>query len=420
LLFSNKVNRSIHMLPVADAFALTQQHLLTLPTETVSIDEANGRVLREAVLADRDFPPFDRVAMDGIAIRFADYQDGPREVGTRTFQIVGTQFAGQPQQALSEENTCLEVMTGSMLPQGADTVVRYEDVTIANGQATITIEDVTKGQHLHFRATDRRAGDTLLSVGTRLSPAELAVAASVGQAALTVTAQPRVALVSTGDELVDVIDTPLPYQIRRSNTYMLRAALASLGIHATLHHIVDNEATMTERLAALLADNDVLILSGGVSAGKADFVPSVLARLGVQQQFHQIKQRPGKPLWFGTTTNKTVAVKAVFGLPGNPVSTVLCAYRYVLPYLKACVGIPTPPARYAQLAKSVTFQPPVTYFVPVRLESASDGRLLAHPLPGSGSADFANLLDADAFMELPASQSSFESGSAFPIWSTRG
>ncbi|GAB3756057.1 molybdopterin molybdotransferase MoeA [Spirosoma pomorum] len=408
------------MLPVADAFALTQQHLLTLPTETVSIDEANGRVLREAVLADRDFPPFDRVAMDGIAIRYADYQDGLREVGPRKdgqriFQIAGTQFAGQPQQTLSDENTCLEVMTGSMLPQGADTIIRYEDVTIADGQATIKIEDVTKGQHLHFRATDRRAGDTLLPVGTRLSPAELAVAASVGQATLTVTTQPRVALISTGDELVDVTDKPLPYQIRRSNTYMLRAALASLGIQATLHHIVDNETTMTDRLAALLADNDVLILSGGVSAGKADFVPSVLAQLGVQQQFHQIKQRPGKPLWFGTTADKTV-----FGLPGNPVSTVLCAYRYVLPYLKACLGIPTLPVRYAQLAQSVTFQPPVTYFVPVRLESASDGRLLAHPLPGSGSADFANLLDADAFMELPASQSTFESGSAFPIWSTRG
>ncbi|QKZ13326.1 molybdopterin molybdotransferase MoeA [Spirosoma sp. KUDC1026] len=408
------------MLPVADAFALTQQHLLTLPAETVSIDEADGRVLREAVLADRDFPPFDRVAMDGIAIRYADYQNGQR-----TFRVSGTQFAGQPQQTLSDENTCLEVMTGSMLPQGADTIIRYEDVTIADGQATITIEDVTKGQHLHFRATDRRAGDTLLPVGTRLGPAELAVAASVGQATLTVTTQPRVALISTGDELVDVADTPLPYQIRRSNTYMLRAALASLGIHATLHHIVDNETTMTDRLAALLADNDVLVLSGGVSAGKADFVPSVLARLGVQQQFHQIKQRPGKPLLFGTTADKTVAVKAVaakavFGLPGNPVSTVLCAYRYVLPYLKACLGIPTPPVRYAQLAQSVTFQPPVTYFVPVWLESASDGRLLAHPLPGSGSADFANLLDADAFMELPASQSSFEQGTAFPIWSTRG
>ena len=418
------------MLSVADAFTLTQQHLLALPTETVSIDEANGRVLREAVLADRDFPPFDRVAMDGIGIRFADYQDGPRRdgprtVGTRTFQITGTQFAGQPQQMLSGENACLEVMTGSMLPQGADTVIRYEDVTIADGQATINIEDVEQGQHLHFRATDRRAGDELLPAGIRLGPAELAVAASVGQANLVVTVMPRVALISTGDELVDVTDTPLPYQIRRSNTYMLRAALASLGIRATLHHIVDDEATMADKLGKLLDTNDVLILSGGVSAGKADFVPGVLARLGVQQQFHQLKQRPGKPLWFGTMANKvvadkTVAGKAVFGLPGNPVSTVLCAYRYVLPYLKGCLGLPTGPTLYAQLAKDITFQPPVTYFLPVRLTSEPDGRTLAHPLPGSGSADFANLLHADAFMELPANQSTFNAGEAFPLWSTRG
>jgi molybdopterin molybdotransferase len=408
------------MVSVTDALTLTQQHLLTLPTETVSIDEANGRVLREAVLADRNFPPFDRVAMDGICIRFADYQDGPRKdgprtVGTRTFQITGAQFAGKPQQTLSGENACLEVMTGSMLPQGADTVIRYEDVTIADGRATITIEGVEKGQHLHFRATDRRSGDILLPIGTRLGPAELAVAASVGQAKLVVTVMPRVALISTGDELVDVTDAPLPYQIRRSNTYMLRANLASLGINATLHHIVDDEATMVDNLRKLLDMNDVLILSGGVSAGKADFVPGVLVKLGVQQQFHQIKQRPGKPLWFGTTSDK-----AVFGLPGNPVSTVLCAYRYVLPYLKGCLGLPTTSNLYAQLAQDITFQPPVTYFLPVRLTSEPDGRTLAHPLPGSGSADFANLLDADAFMELPPNQSTFNAGQAFPLWSTRG
>ncbi|MBD2755495.1 molybdopterin molybdotransferase MoeA [Spirosoma validum] len=396
------------MLSVFEAFALTQQHRLTLPTEIVSLADADGRVLRNAVYADRDFPPFDRVAMDGIAIRFADYQAGQRE-----FRIVGTQFAGQPQQTLSEANTCLEVMTGAMLPVGVDTVIRYEDVNISAGQATITIGDIEKGQHLHPRATDRRAGDELLPVGTRLGPSELAVAASVGQTQLTVTTLPHVALISTGDELVDVGDAPLPYQIRRSNTYMLRAALKSLGIQATLHHIVDNEAILKDRLATLLSENDVLILSGGVSAGKADFVPDVLAQLGVQKHFHKIEQRPGKPLWFGTATNKTV-----FGLPGNPVSTVLCAYRYVLPYLRASLGLTSLPTRYAQLAEDATFKPTVTYFLPVRLTSEPDGRILAHPLPGSGSADFANLLAADAFMELPVERSKFGAGEAFQVWET--
>ena len=398
------------MLSVANAFAITQNHKLTLPSESVSIDDALGRVLREPVRADRDFPPFDRVAMDGIGIRFPDFA-----AGVTSFRVVGMQRAGQAQLTLTDSGTCLEVMTGAMLPIGTDTVIRYEDIVISDGLATITIDDVQSGQHIHHCATDRRTGDELLSVGTRLGPAELAVAASVGQITLTVTTLPRVALISTGDELVDVADTPLPHQIRRSNTYMLRAALATLGITATLHHIVDDETILADKLSALVAANDVLILSGGVSAGKADFVPDVLARLGVQKQFHKVEQRPGKPLWFGTTRDRTV-----FALPGNPVSTVLCAHRYVLPYLRASLGLPPAQPYYAQLAIPVTFEPAITYFLPVRLSSEPDGRMLAHPLPGSGSADFANLLDADGFMELPPDRSDFGTGDAFPVWLTVG
>lgn len=400
------------MISVTDAFTVTQQHLLTLPAETISLHDALGRVLRQSVRADRDFPPFDRVSMDGIGIRFADF-----EAGNRTFQVVGMQRAGQEQQTLSEPDTCLEVMTGAMLPIGVDAVIRYEDVTIARGTATINLDKLEQGQNIHARATDRRAGNDLLTPGTRIGPAELAVAASVGQLTLSVSALPRVALISTGDELVDIADVPLPYQIRRSNTYMLRAALAGLGIQATLHHIVDDEDMLQNELAHLLSQNDVLILSGGVSAGKADFVPDVLARLGVQKQFHQVAQRPGKPLWFGTVPNKPDSpAKTVFALPGNPVSTVLCAYRYVLPYLQTSLGLPSAPKQYAQLAGPVTFRPGLTYFLPVSLTSAPDGRWLARPLPGSGSADFTNLTAADGFLELPPEQSEFGAGEAFRMW----
>ncbi|MBC3785239.1 molybdopterin molybdotransferase MoeA [Spirosoma utsteinense] len=398
------------MLSVSDAFSITQDHTLTLPTERVSLDDALGRILREPVRADRDFPPFDRVAMDGIGIRYADFSSG-----TLSFSVAGMQRAGQPQQNLTEAGTCLEVMTGAMLPIGADTVIRYEDITVADGSATIAIEAIQPGQNVHHRATDRQAGEELLSAGTRLGPAELAVAASVGHITLTVTALPRVALISTGDELVDVGDTPLPHQIRRSNTYMLRAALATLGIRATLHHIIDDEAVLADRLSTLLAENDVLILSGGVSAGKADFVPEVLAGLGVRKAFHKVNQRPGKPLWFGTTSAKTV-----FALPGNPVSTVLCAHRYVLPYLRASLGLAPALPTYAQLTAPVTFRPDITYFLPVQLSSAPDGRRLAQPLPGSGSADFANLLATSGFMELPADRSDFGEGEAFPVWLSGG
>ncbi len=402
-----------NMLSVSDATAIIRQHQLTLPTETVPLTDATGRVLRETVRADRDFPPFDRVAMDGIAIRYTDY-----EAGQRSFQVTGMQRAGQEQQRLSDAGTCLEAMTGAMLPAGADTIVRYEDISLIDGQATVLVDDVRAGQSVHFQATDRHAGNELLAIGTWLGPTEIAVAASAGRAMLIVTALPRVALISTGDELVDVATTPLPYQIRRSNTYMLRAALTSVGITATLHHIVDDETALKSELATLLATHDVLILSGGVSAGKADFVPAVLAGLGVQKLFHKVAQRPGKPLWFGTLTTNGQP-KTVFALPGNPVSTVLCAYRYVLPYLRACLGVAAELECYAQLATPVTFSPDLTYFLPVRLTSERDGRTLAHPLPGSGSADFANLLDADAFMELPTSQGQFGTGDAFQVWATR-
>lgn len=396
------------MLSVAEAFTITQEHLLQLPTETVHLTEATGRVLQESIQADRDFPPFNRIAMDGIGIQFATHA-----AGQRTFPVLGRQFAGQPQQTLADPTACLEVMTGAMLPAGVDTIIRYEDVTITDGKATITISDVEQGQHIHRQSVDRKAGDQLVAAGSLLTPSAIAVAASVGQASVIVTKQPRVALISTGDELVDIDEAPLPYQIRRSNTYMLRAALQSLGITASLNHIVDDEAILETRLTELLAENDVLILSGGVSAGKADFVPDVLTKIGVQKHFHQIAQRPGKPIWFGTTsTNQTV-----FALPGNPVSTVLCAYRYVIPYLRASMGLPSEPPRYAQLAKAITFKPTITYFLPVRLVSLPDGRMVAEPLPGSGSADFANLLDADGFMELPADQSEFAQGEAFRVWS---
>lgn len=399
------------MLTVSEAFALTQQHIVSLPTEWLPLTEASGRVLQEAVYADRAFPPFDRVVMDGIGISYTAFAGGQR-----TFPIQGRQYAGQPPLSLTDPTQCLEVMTGAMLPIGVDTVVRYEDCMIQDGQATITIQEITAGQHVHAQANDRAAGDELLAVGTRLTPSAIAVAASVGKAQVRVSTLPRIALISTGDELVDVHETPLPYQIRRSNTYMIRSALQSLGISATLHHIPDDEATLEQRIGELLATNDILILSGGVSAGKADFVPDVLAKLGVQKRFHKIEQRPGKPLWFGTTAGATP--KTVFALPGNPVSTILCTYRYVLPYLRASLGLAQAPIRYAQLATSFTFKPALTYFLPVRLTYTADGRVLAYPLPGSGSADFANLLDAQAFMELPAGLSIFSAGESFPIWPT--
>ncbi|GAA4397461.1 molybdopterin molybdotransferase MoeA [Nibrella viscosa] len=394
------------MLSVAEALSRILTYTLPLPTETVPLTQAVGRVLREDIRADRDFPPFDRVTMDGIAIRYEAFAGGQR-----TFPIIGTQFAGQPLFTLTTPDECLEVMTGAVLPDGTDTVIRYEDITVANGVATIAIDEIQAGQNVHRQATDRQAGELLLPAGTRLRPTEIAVLASVGKPTVAVSALPRIALISTGDELVGVDETPLLHQIRGSNTYMLYAALQTLGIEASLNHLPDDQAKMTAGLATILQKNDLLILSGGVSAGMADFVPGVMMDLGVRERFHKIAQRPGKPLWFGTTD----AGKVVFGLPGNPVSTTMCLYRYLLPFLHASMGCQSEYTRFATLAEPVTFKPALTYFLPVKLISQPDGSQLAQPLPGSGSGDYANLIDADGFLELPAEQSDFKAGEVFLI-----
>ncbi|MGM9507450.1 molybdopterin molybdotransferase MoeA [Larkinella sp. GY13] len=398
------------MLSVAEAHSIVLNHLLVLPAEPVSLSQAAGRVLREPLTADRDLPPFNRVSMDGIAIQFAVF-----ETGQRQFRVAGTQFAGQPAQTLTEQTACLEVMTGAMLPTGTDTVIRYEDLQITDGLAEIQIDAVQVGQNVHHRATDRKQYEELVPIGTRLGPPEMAVAASVGKATVLVSKRPKIALISTGDELVDVSETPEPYQIRRSNTYLLQTVLQAAGAETTLLHLPDDADTMETALKTVLQEYDALVLSGGVSAGKADFVPKVMERLGVRQRFHQVAQRPGKPLWFGASDEG----KVVFGLPGNPVSTFLCAYRYLLPWLKASLGLPVLQPSVARLARSVSFTPKLTYFLPVRLSVSPDGIGLATPLPGSGSADYANLLQCDGFMELPPERAEFSEGEAFPVYTFR-
>ncbi|WP_234735810.1 molybdopterin molybdotransferase MoeA [Tellurirhabdus bombi] len=401
------------MQTVDSASSTIQKYLLTLSAEEVPLEQAAGRMLREPLSADRDMPPFDRVTMDGIAIQYAHYA-----AGNRTFRIAGIQYAGQPRQQLTDPTACLEVMTGAVLPEGTDTVIRYEDLRIADELAEIRTEAVLEGQSVHRQGSDRLAGTLLVKSGTRLSSAEIAVAASVGKSKLLVTRPPQVIVVSTGDELVDVQETPLPHQIRLSNAYMLKAALEAAGASVTLAHVQDDASRMEQTLRELLAAGDALVLSGGVSAGKADFVPDVLKKIGVQEMFHQIAQRPGKPLWFGVAT-EAEAIKPVFGLPGNPVSTFLCTYRYLLPWLKASLGLPMAQQPLARLSQPVVFKPTLTYFLPVRLVQAADGTREATPFPGGGSGDYANLLDCDGFMELPADQTHFEVGDAFPIWPFR-
>jgi molybdopterin molybdotransferase len=409
------------MLSVEEATRLVAATIRPLSIEYLSLPLAAGRVLREALYADRDFPPFNRVAMDGIALSYAALVQGQTE-----FLIERTQFAGQAPEPLQDPTAAVEIMTGASLPAGADTVIRYEDLTIrtdATGlrYAKVEVGAPRAGHNVHAQAADRRQGDLLLPVGTLLGPAEVAVAATVGAATVAVTRRPRVAVVSTGDELVPITEQPEPHQIRRSNGLMLQVAAQEAGAETASFHFNDDPEALRLGLPDLLENYDAVMLSGGVSKGKADFLPETLRGLGVEQVFHEVQQRPGKPFWFGQQPGGAV----VFALPGNPVSTFVNFYRYARPWLLAVQqpagteaarpGGPVP----VVLAQEVQFKPRLTHFLLVSLEHGPDGRLLAYPERAGGSGDQASLLPSHAFVELPPEQELFPIGTVLPAWRFR-
>lgn len=392
------------MFTVAQAESTILQHALPLRKQYLPLREAAGYVLAEDLFADRDFPPFDRVTMDGIAIHYATFAQGQRQ-----FLIEDVQAAGAPQLSLTDEKNCLEVMTGASLPLGTDTVIRYEDLHIADGIAQINIDSITQRQNIHARAIDRKQGDLIISAGRKIGSAEMATAATLGKISIAVARLPRTAIVSTGDELVDIHEIPLPHQIRRSNTYAIQTALAEWKVEAEMFHFNDDEQVIQAGMQDILKRFELVILSGAVSEGKFDFVPQALAAAGVQQLFHKVSQRPGKPFWFGVFPPQSV----LFALPGNPVSAFLGTYRYILPWLRLSLGVQSWPKQTAVLARDFVFKPDLTYFVPVKLDNSEGGRLLAYPLEGHGSGDLANLNDADGFLELPKERSEFAAGEAF-------
>ncbi|MEN8247639.1 MAG: molybdopterin molybdotransferase MoeA [Bacteroidota bacterium] len=397
------------MITVAEVDNLIKAALLSLGEEKVSLASATGKILKEKVLADRDFPPFNRVMMDGIAIQYDVWKEGNKE-----FKIEGLSAAGTTQISLSSGENCLEVMTGAVMPANADTVVKYEEVTIEDGVATINVDHVIKqGQHVHLQGMDRKEGDLLLEPDRVISAAEIATLATVGVTEVTVAKTPKVAVIATGDELVEIEQTPETHQIRKSNVHSLIAALERHEIRAEAFHFIDNKDAIRRGLAEILDFFDVVVLSGGVSKGKLDYVPEILDELGVKKDFHFVKQRPGKPFWFGRYKKGVV-----FALPGNPVSSFVGLTRYVVPFLYRSTGV-EPKAVKAMLTEDFTFKPDLTYYLQVSLQYSDDGRLLATPVPGRGSGDLANLLDADAFLELPQGKNLYEKGDVFRCWEFR-
>ena len=400
------------MISVAQADQLIAENIMPFPARDCAVEDALGCILREDLFAERDQPPFDRVCMDGIAIPFEAWERGRRE-----YVCEGVQAAGHPQLTLVHAENCLEVMTGAMLPVGCDTVIRVED-TQRRGSVVHVVGDakVAQWQNVHKRGTDHPKGALLLAKGQRLGAPETGIAASVGKAMVSVANSPEVVVVSTGDELVD-FDAPLaPYQIRRSNAFAVKTMFEDAGFRkvSTLH-APDNEAELEATLRGCLETYGVLVLSGGVSMGKFDYVPRVLERLGVRCVLHRVAQRPGKPLWFGVGP----AGQPVFGLPGNPVSTLVCCRRYVMKHLLAAMGMQEKAPLTPALSREVQFKPALTLFLPVRLESDAGGVLRAVSAPTNTSGDYAALASTDGFIELPADTDAFPEDTVAPLYPWR-
>lgn len=390
------------MISVSEALALLYKHPIRLEKETIELKQALGRVLAEPIYADRDFPPYNRVAMDGIALNHSAFSTGQNR-----FLIEKTLAAGDHQYSLKGESRCVEIMTGAVLPFGCDTVIPYEDVDIEAGEVMVNVIP-RSGMNIHWRGTDRKAGDIIVAQGTTIAAPEIGIAATVGGASLTVFKVPAICLVSTGDELVPVEETPEPHQIRSSNVHALKASLSCYDSPVVLEHLPDDKETVEKVVLELLHKYHIIIFIGGSSMGKFDFLPNALKSAGVREHFYKVKQRPGKPLWFGSLRNHFV-----FALPGNPVSSFLCLEKYFKYWLNNSLGLPYK-EESARLNSDFTFEPDLTYFLQVGLKS-EDGVVIASPVQGGGSGDHANLAGADAFLELPHERSYFTKGESFNL-----
>lgn len=389
-------------------------------TEEVSFDQSLGRVLKEDVKADRDFPPFNRVSMDGIAIVYKSFEKGQRD-----FEIDGVQAAGSKKLTLYDASKCIEVMTGSVLPEGTDTVIPYEQVVISDAVATIELDEFVQFKNIHSKGKDQSNGAIVIERNSKISSAEIGVLTTVGKSVVKVAKLPKVMIISTGDELVGVDETPEDYQIRRSNAHTLVSLLERFQIKARTDHISDNKETLKSKISTYLHEFDVLLFSGAVSKGKFDFIPEVLDELGVEKLFHKVAQRPGKPFWFGSLASATKnemgvdrgvggKSKIVFAFPGNPISTFASCVKYFTPWLQKSIGLDFINRNLAVLAEDMVFKPNMTYFLQVKTEN-KNGVLMAYPYKGNGSGDLASLVKTDAFMELPANQTEFKKGEVFSI-----
>jgi molybdopterin molybdotransferase len=395
------------MLSVNEALAKIVASVAPLPAEEVRLGEALGRVLAGEITSSIDSPPFDKSLMDGFAVRSADVVEG-----RAALDVVETVTAGNLPTRRVEPGTATRIMTGAPLPEGADAVVPVEVTAFdeATGRVTIASRLVAAGANVIRRGTNTRVGELVLSPGRVLRPQELGTLAELGCATVPVYRRPRVAVLATGDELVPVEETPGPGRIRNSNETLLVAQLRRMGADPVPLGIArDDRAHLRERIEWGLAC-DFLLLSGGVSAGTLDLVPSELAAAGVVEVFHGVNVKPGKPVWFGLRPHNT-APTCVFGLPGNPVSSMVCAELFARTAIRRATGVEPaiPPTTPGRLAHDHTTRGDRPVYHPACLEWTEDGTRV-HLVAWHGSSDLRATVEANGLALIPAGDATHPAG----------
>jgi len=373
-------------------------------TEQLRLGDALGYVLAQDVKTDREYPPFNRATRDGYAVFAGDAKAGA------TLKCAGEIRAGDRVTKELWAETCVQIMTGAGVPSGADAVVMIEH-TKRDGDEVRFERDTVAGQNIVARGSESRAGLTLLTPGTRLGYAELALAGQVGAAELKCAQKPRVAILSTGDEVVPVESVPGRFQIRNSNSASLAAQVRLAGGKPILlGNAMDREDDLQAKIKRGLQE-DLLVLSGGVSAGKYDLVETVLKGLGAEFYFDAVAIRPGRPTVFGQC-----AEKFVFGLPGNPVSTMVTFELFVVPAIDLLSGADARPLPLVQahLEQAMDEKTGLTHFLPASVEGRG-ARMKVKALPWQGSGDIGALAKANGFVVVPADKIKIAAGESIEV-----
>ncbi len=399
------------MLTVEQALDLIEENVGPRPAQRLPLGDSLGLVLAEDIVSDSDSPPFDKALMDGFAIRSADLQQA--EV---CLKIVGELTAGQVPTHPVGSGQAMQIMTGAPIPDGADAVVRVEDATIDGDSVRLRGGPVKAGRSILRRGTAMRTGEVVVPAGRQLRAQELGLLAELGRSTISVIPRPTVALLATGDELVPVDQVPGPGQIRNSNETMLAAQVARAGCVAVPLGIARDDERILEQKIREGLECDILCLSGGVSMGKLDLVPATLARCGVREVFHKVHLKPGKPVWFGVYDGPDGRRRCIFGLPGNPVSSMVCCELFVLTAIRALSGSPSRPVPVsARLVTAHSHHDDRPTFVPSHLEFTFDGPRVT-PVGWKGSADLRSTVDANAMTLFPPGTKNYVIGDVVDVY----